>query len=247
MAIIKIFQGSSTGLFKRKTLLLIVLVLLLMVWFFLYKSLLKTVVAKTPKIGKTTNSTEDTIYELLGYNSHFAKMKFDDANDARNETGKRRFPFWTQTITSVFTGYENDIVPDIVHYIQLENPYLDFVTLISILSTIRHHQPKFILLHTDRKEGFKGKYWDHLQKVVKKDFPKTIIRVNKIRRPKYIFGKKLSSVYHASDIARTAVLRTFGGIYLDNDVYVVKSLHSFRKYEFSLGWPEGQFLGKYYF
>jgi hypothetical protein len=35
----------------------------------------------------------------------------------------------------------------------------------------------------------------------------------------------------------------FGGIYLDRDVYVVKSLDIFRKYEMTLNWDEGQYLG----
>ena len=29
---------------------------------------------------------------------------------------------------------------------------------------------------------------------------------------------------------------TYGGIYLDNDVYVVNSLNKYRKYEMTLGW-----------
>ncbi len=153
----------------------------------------------------------------------------------------------------VATGYSEYIVPDIVHYIQLENPYLEFVTLLSMLSTLRHHRPRVILVHSDRR-SLRGKYWEHLLKVVNESSqgseasapstPKTIIRLNHIRRPKYVFGRKLSSVYHASDIARMKVLRTYGGIYLDNDVYVVQSLHRFRRFEFAIGWPEGQFLGK---
>lgn len=132
-------------------------------------------------------------------------------------------------------------MPDIVHYILLENPYLEFVTLISILSTVKHHRPKLLLIHSDQRV-LRGKYWD---KVVQLNSTQsgTIIRLHRIKRPKYIYGKRLSSVYHASDIARTTVLQRFGGIYLDNDVYVVKPLHSFRKFEFVLGWPEGQFLG----
>lgn len=29
---------------------------------------------------------------------------------------------------------------------------------------------------------------------------------------------------------------TYGGIYLDNDIYVVNSLDKYRKYEMTLGW-----------
>ena len=32
------------------------------------------------------------------------------------------------------------------------------------------------------------------------------------------------------------VLMTYGGIYLDNDVYVINSLDKYRKFEMTLGW-----------
>jgi hypothetical protein len=35
----------------------------------------------------------------------------------------------------------------------------------------------------------------------------------------------------------------YGGIFLDNDSYLVKSLDEFRKFEMTLGWPEGEYLG----
>jgi len=35
----------------------------------------------------------------------------------------------------------------------------------------------------------------------------------------------------------------YGGIYLDNDVYVVQNLDKYRKFELVMGWDEGQFLG----
>ena len=37
-------------------------------------------------------------------------------------------------------------------------------------------------------------------------------------------------------------MQEFGGIYLDRDVYVVKSLDKFRKYEMTLNWDEGSSL-----
>ena len=37
---------------------------------------------------------------------------------------------------------------------------------------------------------------------------------------------------------------TYGGIYLDNDVYVVNSLDKYRRYEMTLGWEEvGKIVG----
>ncbi|KAH6940408.1 hypothetical protein HPB50_027558 [Hyalomma asiaticum] len=39
------------------------------------------------------------------------------------------------------------------------------------------------------------------------------------------------------------VLRKYGGIYLDSDSYVVKSLDKYRRYETAIGWPPGQYIG----
>ncbi|KAL6955096.1 hypothetical protein U1Q18_051406 [Sarracenia purpurea var. burkii] len=40
--------------------------------------------------------------------------------------------------------------------------------------------------------------------------------------------------WHSSDILRIDVLRKFGGIFIDNDVYVVKRLDRFRRFEMVL-------------
>ena len=133
------------------------------------------------------------------------------------------------------------IVPDIVHYIQLEQPELDFVTLVSIMSTVRNHQPKLILLHSDQ-ETLQGKYWQKLLQLNASQST-TIIKMNLIQPSGQIFGKKMSWIQHVSDVVRIQILKTFGGIYLDNDVYVVKSLQHFRRFEFSIGWPENEYLG----
>jgi hypothetical protein len=49
--------------------------------------------------------------------------------------------------------------------------------------------------------------------------------------------------WRESHITRIRVLLEFGGIYLDRDVYVVKSLNKFRKYKMTLNWDENQYLG----
>lgn len=64
--------------------------------------------------------------------------------------------------------------------------------------------------------------------------------------PKSVFGIPLSREYrhwHASDLARQEVLMRYGGIYLDRDMFIVKSLDPYRKYEMVLPWDEGQYLG----
>ena len=43
-------------------------------------------------------------------------------------------------------------------------------------------------------------------------------------------------VLYRSDVLRLLVLMHYGGIYLDNDVYVVRSLNKYRKYEMTVSW-----------
>ena len=35
----------------------------------------------------------------------------------------------------------------------------------------------------------------------------------------------------------------YGGIYLDNDMFVIQSLDKYRKFEITMNWDENQFLG----
>ena len=43
--------------------------------------------------------------------------------------------------------------------------------------------------------------------------------------------------------SRLLVLKKYGGIYLDNDIYVINNLDKYRMYEFTLGWPDGEWIG----
>lgn len=55
----------------------------------------------------------------------------------------------------------------------------------------------------------------------------------------YIFKKKDKDIILLilrSDTIRLNVLMNYGGIYFDNDVYVIKPLHEFRKYEMTVSW-----------
>jgi mannosyltransferase OCH1-like enzyme len=67
-----------------------------------------------------------------------------------------------------------------------------------------------------------------------------------LEAPSEIFGQKLSEgwrFYHGSDIGRIHVLMKYGGIYIDNDSYVIRSLDKYRKFEFVVNWDDDQFMG----
>ena len=50
-------------------------------------------------------------------------------------------------------------------------------------------------------------------------------------------------MWHGSDVARLRVIMKYGGIYLDNDVYVINSLDKYRKFEAVVNWDEGVDVG----
>ena len=103
------------------------------------------------------------------------------------------------------------------------------------------------MIHTNRPP-LKGRFFQLLKWVINNNYiddknEKTELEVKFLEKPTEIFGVKLSSVYHASDIARIQVLMKYGGIYLDTDQIVLKPLHKFLHFEMALGWPDDQYLG----
>lgn len=69
------------------------------------------------------------------------------------------------------------------------------------------------------------------------------LQVRHLPRPSHVFGQRLSSVWHAADVARIKLLQEFGGLALDRDQLVLKPLHQYRHFEMALGWPREEFLG----
>ena len=149
---------------------------------------------------------------------------------------------------SPFNGFNNEtgtpdgeyIVPNIVHFLFFDIHELSFVDAVCVLAAFKNHRPERIYFHTNVAE-FKGRYWEKL-----KNTPGLRIEIKNVTLPEEIFGQKFSARYrrwHAGDVTRIKILMEYGGIFLDNDSYLVKSLDKFRKFEMTLGWDEGQSLG----
>lgn len=142
------------------------------------------------------------------------------------------------------SGFASQIVPNVVHYIQLDNHTMGFTMYLSIKSVLINHVPDRIFIHCDC-ERMEGRYARKLE-------GEPLITINKIERIKRIYGKKISWVQHASDFIRILTLIQFGGIYLDNDMFVIKSLRHFLHFEMTVAWPDegragNQFLGNQIF
>ena len=140
------------------------------------------------------------------------------------------------------TGFGFNIVPNIVHYVLFTVHEVEFGHFISLLSVLKNQKPEKVYIHCDCSQ-LSGDYYQRVLRVANKTNIPIIVRT--IERSTQIFGKNLSKSFHnwhLSDITRNRVLQEFGGIYLDRDVYVVKSLDKFLKYEMTLNWDEGQYL-----
>lgn len=131
------------------------------------------------------------------------------------------------------TGSNEPIVPNIIHYVHLDQEHIEFTTLLSILSAWLNHKPEFIYFHCN-KCNYSGKYWNAIQKI---NELKRIIRIKKIlNQNRKIFNQEPGWIHHLSDVHRLLVLMHYGGIYLDNDMIVINSLNKYRHYEMALSW-----------
>ncbi|XP_067678756.1 uncharacterized protein [Haliotis asinina] len=126
---------------------------------------------------------------------------------------------------------QNDLIPNIVHYVWFGDKHLTFFNQLCLLSALYVQKAEKIYIHGDKEP--KGIYWDEV-----KDLP----QVKFISRefPHFVFGNEVKVPSHASDIVRVDVLLRYGGVYLDWDVVLVKPLsEDQRKYEALLcvDWP----------
>ena len=148
-----------------------------------------------------------------------------------------------KSVTNEVNGYRSEksnssqqkgdgfIVPNYVHYIWYSNKRkeLMFQEYLSVLSVHKFQKPEKIFFHTNFSPN--GVYWEKLLKleefvVVTRD------------RPKKVFGVKMKKPVHVtddSDIARVQILLEYGGIYLDTDIWLIRSFDPLRRYSCVLG------------
>ena len=154
----------------------------------------------------------------------------------------------SQIIPASFEGFNNEtgtedgtyLVPNIIHFLRFKQNNLTFVDAVCVLSAFKNHRPDKILFHIDF-DNFVGPYWDKV-----KNTPGIVYEFRKVILPDTIFGQNFSKEYHlwhASDVTRIRILMEYGGIFLDNDIYVVQNLNKFRKFELALAWDSDLCLG----
>lgn len=160
-------------------------------------------------------------------------------------------PLHEQALDFAVLNYSNEtghplgllLVPNYIHFVYFGGVPIRYIHFICILAAFKNQKPDKIFFHFDNTKTFSGKYWETLQKT--KGFSE-ILFFDKVELPDEIFGQELNPQWrkwHGSDIMRIRVLMKYGGIYLDNDCYLVNSVDRYRKFETTVAWDQNQFMG----
>jgi len=134
---------------------------------------------------------------------------------------------------------EKFLIPNYLHYIRINRTYLRFFEAVCMKSAFLIQRPERIYLHSDVGE-VTGPHWDHLLAIP--GF-KEVLVMQRVTVPETVFGTSFYWIAHKADVLRLLILKRYGGIYMDNDVYVINNLDHYRRYEFTLGWPNNEWIG----
>ncbi|PVD32955.1 hypothetical protein C0Q70_08402 [Pomacea canaliculata] len=124
-------------------------------------------------------------------------------------------------------------VPRLVHYVWFTRHTLPLYTFVSVLSAVRHVRPCLVLFHGDVIP--EGPYWRALLQLVP-----NIVHVRS-QRPRQIFGHTLSSLITVLTFSPLNIFLLlvchleYGGVYLDTDSVVLKSLDHVRIHPVVMG------------
>ena len=194
-----------------------------------------------------------TLAALIAFSTLCYRTMYEDSPGNRWSALIAQHEETSEQVPIDFAGFDNEtgrtfgerlIVPNVIHYIRFNKTLFSFVDYVCLRSAYLRQRPERIYLHTNMgADSFTGHYWDRIR--AEADLYARIT-IEPIELPGQVFGQQLSEgwrLYHGSDVARIRTMMKHGGIYLDNDVYVVQNLDKYRKFEIAMGWDEGQFLG----
>ena len=143
--------------------------------------------------------------------------------DMRNQS----YPAVRERMKRGATNHSNLVVPNIVHFIWFgKDRQMSFLNYISITSAHTIQRPDVVMLHCDHLP--QGSWWVRLQKEVP-------LQVKHRSPPDEIHGQRLLHMYHKGDVAKIQILIEHGGIYLDYDVIVLRSMDPLRRYDMTMG------------
>jgi len=118
------------------------------------------------------------------------------------------------------------IVPNIYHFILTNSKELTDEQYLTILSVVHYQKPSLVFLHHLDAGSLKGKYW---QKLIDKFG--SIIRTNQVKLKNKIFEQVIQVAKHSFDILKLEILMFYGGVFIDENVYLTESLEKYRRFE----------------
>ena len=120
-------------------------------------------------------------------------------------------------------------MPNIVHYVILDRRPLARYTYLSMLTVLHQVNPTALHIHCLHEPH--GEHWQALQR--SPYAPR--LHVTRVQEPITLFARPPpSKLAHKSDIVRMGVLQRVGGIYLDTDIIVLRSLDPLRNASLSM-------------
>ena len=111
------------------------------------------------------------------------------------------------------TLYSNNSIPKIIHFIHFGYTDFHFIHYYSI-KTAYINNPTYTIYLYYHKEPTNNIYWNNI---------KSLVNLVYTPPPNNIFDNKLIKYAHKADIIRLQKLIEYGGIYLDIDVFTIKS------------------------
>jgi hypothetical protein len=136
------------------------------------------------------------------------------------------------------------VVPNVIHFIHLDAASFPFVSFVCVLAAYLNQRPERIFIHTNVADALAADpYFARLVALLDHT---GVLTVRSVKRPTHVYGHPVSSTFHATDLVRLQLAQKEGGIFLDGDSYLVKSVDYFRvnvSEDVSLGWPDHQFIG----
>lgn len=131
-----------------------------------------------------------------------------------------------------FSSRKTPSIPNIIHFVRLVDKPKEYDTLnftfrqfVAVYSAHYYMQPETIYIHINipgHLTNLTNSYGRAINKLPN-------VRYNYHFAPNQTTtGVKIENLPHRSDFVRTDMLQKFGGIYLDDDVYLLREIHTLR-------------------
>jgi hypothetical protein len=128
------------------------------------------------------------------------------------------------------------MIPNRIHFIfglaaDFGGKPFSFVHYLAIRSAAEVNRPDEIVMHYAHQPD--GVWWEAA---------KPFLTLNRVSPPTQIYGRQITHFAHQSDILRLELLHREGGIYLDADIFCIRSLEPLRGYSAVMGMEPNQGL-----